>query len=453
MKINDKDWLKDLADKMADYEEEAPQGLWDGIESDIFKERRSAVPAFIWRAIAVAAAVALGVFAAVKLLPSASGPEKFDVVAQVPKTAPDAADSPSDVNEYAPEAAAPSSEGLLAYASGQPEKTDKKGIFRKSQADTDAAYAVEEDDTAAGTEERPASVTTAEEVQGAEESQRSKTAVTEAQSTDNEAVTASKDKTDEYAGEGWPDDFSEDTKARRSGKHRPSISASYSGTSAEASETNSFSTKRFYRGVAPSAASFDKSHETETPQTRGTAPLYTTDPSTGTTSVNHKRPVRFALTVNVPLGKTFGIESGLTFTRLESDYTTSLGASSTEVKQTLDYVGVPLDITATLVRTKWFSLYLSGGGMVEKCVSAKTTTTEILSGAEKGGKTIDRFSVKPLLWSVDASAGLQVNATRNIGLYAEPGVSYHFDDGSQVQTIYKKNPFDFILTFGARYSF
>lgn len=462
MNDNDKDWLKDLADKMADYEEEAPQGLWDGIESDIFKEKsgRAAVPAFIWRAVAVAAAVALGVFAAVKLMPGPSDPEKFDVVAQVPETAPDAADSPSEVNEYAPEAAVPSSGGLLAYASGQQGKTDNKGIFRKSQtgaeaaeAGTDAADAVEEDEAATETEERPASVTTAEKVQSAEESPLSKTAVTEAQSTDNEIVTASKDKIDEYAGEGWPDDFSEDTKARRSGKHRPSISASYSGTSAEASETNSFSTKRFYRGIAPSAASFDKSHETETPQTRGTAPLYITDPSTGTTSVNHKRPVRFALTVNVPLGKTFGIESGLTFTRLESDYTTSLGTSSTEVKQTLDYVGVPLDITATLVRAKWFSLYLSGGGMVEKCVSAKTTTTEILSGAEKGGKTIDRFSVKPLLWSVDASAGLQVNATRNIGLYAEPGVSYHFDDGSQVQTIYKKNPFDFILTFGARYSF
>ncbi len=443
----DRDWLKDLADKMADFGEEAPQGLWDGIESDIFKEKsgRAAVPAFIWRAVAVAAAVALGVFAAVKLLPDASDPENFDVVAQAPETAPATTDSPSEVNEYAPGAAVPSSEGLLAYASGQPEKTDKKGIFRKSQTGADGVEA--------GTVENPAGGTTAGEARTAEEATRPKTAETEIQSTENETVATSKDEADEYAGEGWPDDFSEDKKAGRAGRHRPSVAASYSGTSAEASETNSFSTRRFYRGVAPSAASFGGDSETETPQTRGSAPLYTADPSTGTTSVNYRRPVRFALTVNVPLGKTFGIGSGLMFTRLESDYSTTLGASSTEVEQTLDYVGVPLDIIATLARSKWFSLYLSGGGMVEKCVSAKTATTEILSGSEKGGKTTDRFSVKPLLWSVDASAGLQINATRNIGLYAEPGISYHFDDGSQVQTIYKKNPFDFILTFGARYSF
>ena len=62
------------------------------------------------------------------------------------------------------------------------------------------------------------------------------------------------------------------------------------------------------------------------------------------------------------------------------------------------------------------------------------------------------IDVKPLLWSLNVSAGLQAKLTKNFGLYIEPGVSYHFDDKSDVQTIYKERPLDFMLTFGARFS-
>ena len=91
--------------------------------------------------------------------------------------------------------------------------------------------------------------------------------------------------------------------------------------------------------------------------------------------------------------------------------------------------------------------------MAEKCVSGKVRITETVSGVRQGDAQNVDLTVKPVLWSLNAAAGIQVNLSSNLGLYAEPGVSYHFDDGSSVETIYKDRPFDFVMTFGARFSF
>ena len=59
---------------------------------------------------------------------------------------------------------------------------------------------------------------------------------------------------------------------------------------------------------------------------------------------------------------------------------------------------------------------------------------------------------KPFQWSVNAAAGLQFNFSSLVGLYVEPGVSYYFDDGSSLKTIYKEKPLNFNLNLGIRLS-
>ena len=98
-------------------------------------------------------------------------------------------------------------------------------------------------------------------------------------------------------------------------------------------------------------------------------------------------------------------------------------------------------------------MYAGVGGMVEKSVSGKTVTTETVGGVKQGDSVKKSLNVKPLMLSLNASAGLQANLTRNLGVYVEPGLSYHFDDGSGVSTIYKDRPLDFAVTIGARFSF
>ena len=73
--MEDNDWLKGLQSKMKDYEEPAPEGLWENIESSAFPEKKRRVIALpiLWRSVGVAAAVALGVFAGLRFFDSPVG--------------------------------------------------------------------------------------------------------------------------------------------------------------------------------------------------------------------------------------------------------------------------------------------------------------------------------------------------------------------------------------------
>ena len=62
-------------------------------------------------------------------------------------------------------------------------------------------------------------------------------------------------------------------------------------------------------------------------------------------------------------------------------------------------------------------------------------------------------TVKPLQFSVSGAVGAQVNATKRLGIYVEPGVAYYFDDGSDIQTIRKENPFNFNIQAGIRLTY
>mgnify|MGYP000010645216 FL=1 len=71
---------------------------------------------------------------------------------------------------------------------------------------------------------------------------------------------------------------------------------------------------------------------------------------------------------------------------------------------------------------------------------------EQFSGGEENVK------VKPLQWSLSAAAGAQFKITEKLGIYAEPGVVYYFDDGSNVNTIRKEHPFNFNIQLGVRFT-
>ena len=45
---------------------------------------------------------------------------------------------------------------------------------------------------------------------------------------------------------------------------------------------------------------------------------------------------------------------------------------------------------------------------------------------------------------------MQYDMVKNIGIFAEPGLSYYFDDRSSLSTIYKDKPLNFSFSFGLR---
>lgn len=172
------------------------------------------------------------------------------------------------------------------------------------------------------------------------------------------------------------------------------------------------------------------------------------------THIKHKSPVRAGIKFTYMLNQRIGIESGLSYARLSSvinngDNHNDVGEENDQV---LQYLGVPVNLVVKLADTKLFSFYANTGAMVEKCISGKLDTRMI-----SNGKVVQQFSsnlhLKKLQWSLLASAGVQLNCTKRIGIFAEPGISYHFKNNEKAETIYKDRPLDFNFMFGLRFNF
>ncbi len=443
--IEDKKWLDGLRDKMDGFEESVPDGLWKDIEASIFPEKKHhraviAMP-WLWSGVA-AAAVAVGAFVGVRFLdsPASPGEGQINVVAAAPdRNLSRAADS----DDEGISSVAGRSENLIAEV--RPSSRDAR---RKAQT-VHAKLAVHApDDHQTPSLEESSSVEPECEV--------IEKASAEPKPDDARVSKEKRETRKNFEDDDWEQLFSETSSRKTSGGSPLTVDLSFSGSTTSSNDVKSFDPMMFYRGsdpafdhpVSPKEGSFAGNNI----QTRSMSPAMFTSSSPITTEAEHRRPVRVALTIHKSFGKVFGVESGLSYSTLRSTFSTISGNALKEEAQTLRYLGVPLNLTASVFNSKRLSVYVIGGGMVEKCVSGKVRTTETVSGVEKGTSS-EELTVKPALWSLNAAAGAQANLSANLGLYVEPGLSYHFDDGSSVQTIYKDRPFDFVMTFGARFSF
>ena len=191
------------------------------------------------------------------------------------------------------------------------------------------------------------------------------------------------------------------------------------------------------------------------------APKWQNDPMLGialfnqgkevTKQYKHHLPIRLGVKVAYALNKRFSMESGLTYTRLSSDIKSGSEDNYFTGEQKLNYLGIPVGVRYNVLEFNHFSLYGTTNALLEKCVSGTVTNNYVINNTPTQTDT-HPINSKPLQLSVGASVGVQFNVVDNIDIYAEPGVSYHFDDHSSIQTIYKEKPLNFDLSIGIRYT-
>lgn len=168
------------------------------------------------------------------------------------------------------------------------------------------------------------------------------------------------------------------------------------------------------------------------------------------TEYEHHLPIRIGLSVAYALTDRLSISSGLTYTRLASDIKDASRESKYIGEQRLHYVGIPVNVSYKVASFRWLGLYGTAGVLAEKCVSGTTDEGYVENNTMKYTNTHD-ISSKPLQMSINAGVGIQFDFIDNVGIYAEPGLSYYFDDGSALQTIYKEKPLNFNLNVGVRF--
>ena len=154
----------------------------------------------------------------------------------------------------------------------------------------------------------------------------------------------------------------------------------------------------------------------------------------------HHQPVTFGLSLSYPLTSRLSVLSGVTYTKLSSDFIQKMNDTKVVNEQELHYVGVPVRFSYQLLSWKGFSLYGIAGGAADMNVKSSYTTEGMKGKARK-----DRVQ-----FSADAAAGVQYQVLPQMGLYVEPGVKYYFDNGSRLRNYFKDNPTSFNLQVGLR---
>lgn len=169
------------------------------------------------------------------------------------------------------------------------------------------------------------------------------------------------------------------------------------------------------------------------------------------TDIRHHQPIRVGVSLRYALSDRWAVESGLQYANLRSDSSSGYAANYYEDRMSLHYIGLPLSAVFTMWESRRLKIYLSAGGLVEKCVAGSLRTDYVIGGERERGERVDAM-VDELQFSINAGAGLQLNLSPTVGIYAEPGVGYWFDNGSAIETIYRTRPLNFNLNLGVRFT-
>lgn len=167
------------------------------------------------------------------------------------------------------------------------------------------------------------------------------------------------------------------------------------------------------------------------------------------TTSRHYLPVNVGFSLGWEFAPGFSLSAGVDYTCLVSDLSSGTDATRYETRQTLHYLGIPVTLEWSFVKRPRLRAYLYAGGQARKTVYGTSSTRYVIDSAP-WEPVIEKIGEAPLQWSAGAGAGVEYMLGDKVGLYAEPGLNYYFDNGSPVENVFKSRPLNFNLSLGLR---
>lgn len=424
MKTN---WQKDIHDRLGSYEKDAPEGLWEGISRELPKlndggmltDKPQRTAKFrMWRVAGVAAAASVALVIGYSFLGN-SAKDNINIATNTTKHP-----------------------NMLA-SNKKPLGNEPTDICADQATHSADDLLLEQPTLASASTEQPTLASASTETDVKEISSKEENNQTE---TNKQTETKTTKREDSYVLPQKPDNnllaFNDMTERRgdEDAPSRWSVSTGAMGGLGASGTTTAYGDHLVFSspGVADTKDSpmLDMNTINRDIETK--------------TEYDHHLPIRIGLSVAYALTDRLSISSGLTYTRLSSDIKDTSRESKYIGEQRLHYVGIPVNVSYKVASSRWISLYGTAGVLAEKCVSGTTDEGYVENNTMKYTNTQD-ISSKPLQMSVNAGVGIQFDIIDNVGIYVEPGLSYYFDDGSALQTIYKEKPLNFNLNVGVRF--
>ena len=414
-----KDWTDKLPSLLEDFEESAPEGLWDAVLDGMARRKRRTA-AFWWGGgiLSAAAAVVLAVF----LWKPASEPAGVFIV-------PETMLAEQRVPESTPADASTPEVGQLRFApselpAGKPAapKPAAKEPLAHEQAVAEALPIDAQPDEAVPEEPPVPAETLPEKSPVPAETLPEKSAKEET----------------------FPESFGTTEREKPASKKKIQLRLSSGTYLAQAA-------KELFKGYGvpynPGMSIATKSGE----DGEITVPMLSRNRESST-EARHRQLLRVQLGVSYSLSRRWSVGSGLSYSLLQSEYSTVSGETQTRTTRQLHYLGVPLTLQFKAFEYKHLSIIAEAGPMFEAAVGSKVWTHAYV-GDKLASRQLEYPDAKDFRWSVNAGLGVQYQLFRYGALFVQPGLSWHFAGNGNVESAYSLHPLSFDFSFGYRFTF
>lgn len=412
-----KDWTDKLPSLLEDYEESAPEGLWDAV-LDGMAGRKKRMAAFWWVGgiLSAAAAVVLAVF----LWKPAAQPATVSSVPEtmIAETLPEKTEADAPVTEAEP--------GRYA----QPEIPATKAAVKTSAEQKATPQPNEQAGTEALSEDKPKTDKASEpEVNQEGPSKNEQPSMPETQPEKETPVRPS---------------FESTARKKPASARRIQLRLSSGNYLAQAAN-------ELFQGYGvpynPGMAMSTKSGE----DGEITVPMLSRNRESST-EARHRQLFRVQLGISYPFSQRWSIGSGISYSLLQSEYSTVSGETRTLTTRQLHYLGVPLTIQFKAFEFKRLSIIAEAGPMFETTIGSNVWTNSYV-GEMPASRQLDFVEAKDFQWSLTAGLGVQYQLFRYGALFVQPGLSWHLAGSGNVESIYTQRPLAFDLSFGYRFTF
>lgn len=164
---------------------------------------------------------------------------------------------------------------------------------------------------------------------------------------------------------------------------------------------------------------------------------------------HHHLPVRAGLSVSIPLNGRWGVTTGLTYSTMSSDFEDLYANHSESSTQRLHYLGIPVNVHYHVWQQSKVKVYASAGGEIEKLVYGKKKT--LYADMVTNETTTTKVNEHRPVLSTHVNAGISYSILPSLSIFAEPGLSYYFKNGSGVKSAYTDKQLLFNVNMGVRF--
>lgn len=162
---------------------------------------------------------------------------------------------------------------------------------------------------------------------------------------------------------------------------------------------------------------------------------------------HHRMPFTVSLSLNRRLGRHWQIGTGLSYTRLTSDFCSGNSDISLQQHQTVQYLGMPVSVTYHWTLARRLQVYALTRATLHLPLRSTLRSYYLMPDGSHAEATTTRLHPR-IQWAVGAGLGLQYQLMPHISLFVEPSLQHFFSNGSDIRTWNTEHPLSPTLSIG-----